>query len=366
MNCIFHIGPPKTGTSAIQRFLNESRERLLDVGCLYPLTGLWSDQSHNGMFLSEATNKRLAQSEFAAKVAALKAEVSSSGLDTVIMSSELASYSVSTPEGQSRMEALFDALETDVHVICFVRQQDALIDSAFKQFVRAGFSQSPWHFVRPRYKNWFFDQLVARWMELSRVKQVSCIAYDGTSATVGLDNFWRVAGLPTHALGMGSSQFVNLSIDGLRLQMKYFFNQLGLATITNRRIMTALDRSGIANDPRITLFNEHARRSLLSIFERSNEILENQFQCRAKPEPTAERTVFEPIDESTLKHCMRLICEADEKVMSRIASELLGWSALRPADQFADALVNRLVRSGIGFQPEHLAEELEKVAQWGI
>lgn len=41
-----HIGRPKTGSTALQHFLMKNRQRLLDNGILYPLTGSYQLSSH--------------------------------------------------------------------------------------------------------------------------------------------------------------------------------------------------------------------------------------------------------------------------------------------------------------------------------
>jgi hypothetical protein len=363
MKCIFHIGPGKTGTSAIQTYLLGSREGLREAGYLYPETGLWGKRSHNGLFLSKQRRRRLTQEHVATEVAKLKEEIEASRPEAVILSAEVVAYSVHSPEERRPIEMLFDALDAEVHIICFARRQDALFDSRFKQHVQGGFERSPWNFVRRRYEDMFFDKLVEGWMELPRVKQVSCIAYDGANPTAGVDDFWRVAGLPAHSRNAEAPQVVNPSLDGQRLQMKYFFNQFDLESRVNRRLMRSLRSSEVPDRPRTTLFNDEARDALLAIFEKSNDNLERKFQCRMKVEESAERQVFEPIGEAELKDGIDSLFLQDEDLISRIASNVLGSPAPRGSDLLAEKLAARLAGTQKAFRPDQLAQKLKELVE---
>jgi hypothetical protein len=315
MKCIFHIGPAKTGTSAIQAFLSRARGHLREAGYLYPSTGRWRG-SHNGLFLRPGRH-RLTESEMTDQFAQLRTEIAASGLDRVILSAELAANSLTIPTARKNIEQLFDGADTEVHVICFARRQDAWLDSNFKQQVQGGLHGSPWRFVRRRYKYMFFDDLIGQWAKLAHVTQVSCIPYDGSTLTAGVENFCRAAALPISLAHLAQPETVNPSLDGQRLQVRYFFNHYELDGSTDKQILRLLKRSPVPNVPRMTLFDERARNILLSIVAESNHRLETQYGFALKPEGHSRREVFRPSAPDELQGLIGLLLEQDEGLIMR-------------------------------------------------
>ena len=72
-----HIGMPKTGTTSLQKFLFDNREKLLEKGYLYPITGTkissnrgYKGYSHNSLVRlllhqnSDQKGERFSQCEF--------------------------------------------------------------------------------------------------------------------------------------------------------------------------------------------------------------------------------------------------------------------------------------------------------------
>ena len=56
MECILHIGLPKTGTTSLQAALSENRESLLRHGVVYPETGLNGNGKHKGLLNAVLTD----------------------------------------------------------------------------------------------------------------------------------------------------------------------------------------------------------------------------------------------------------------------------------------------------------------------
>jgi hypothetical protein len=126
-----HIGIGKTGTSAIQRTLDQNYHCLLSQGVLYPLSGREGQAAHH--WLAPFGAPELGPTE-EALYDALDAELDASPASVAILSSEQFCYC--TPGVVEGVARRFD--KHDVKIIFFVRRQTELVPSAFIQKVRSG------------------------------------------------------------------------------------------------------------------------------------------------------------------------------------------------------------------------------------
>lgn len=120
-----HIGFPKTGTSAIQRFLSVNKETLKNKEVLYPISGLTEYAGHVGI-AKAARMKALKPFEI------LRSEIESSTCKKVIISSEY--FFMLEPK---KIEFLYEQLsEYKVVIIVYLRRQDTRIESGYLQVLR--------------------------------------------------------------------------------------------------------------------------------------------------------------------------------------------------------------------------------------
>ena len=123
-----HIGRPKVGSTAIQRFLKFNRERLLEQGILYPRTGERENASH---LLAEA----MSAEDVAAREALfteLVAEIDAADCQSAILSSENFYF---VDPGQ--LAACFPE-RFQVKIVCYVRRQDEVLVSSYIQEMKDG------------------------------------------------------------------------------------------------------------------------------------------------------------------------------------------------------------------------------------
>jgi hypothetical protein len=130
-----HIGPPKTGTSAIQQFLSANRKILKESGYLYPGRGL----AHHDMArefpsltVTDIRNPALATKKYFA-------EIDASGLDKIILSSEKFNGLMLQRENlKEEIASLREFLipRFQVYIIFYVRRQDERIESMYNETVR--------------------------------------------------------------------------------------------------------------------------------------------------------------------------------------------------------------------------------------
>ncbi|SKA91334.1 hypothetical protein SAMN02745704_02319 [Paucidesulfovibrio gracilis DSM 16080] len=124
-----HIGTPKTGSSAIQTFLEQNREVLRSKGIDYPggpaKKTQFSAQSGNGRDLC------LAKPDSKEYKHALR-QIQASEFDTVLVSSEFF-----IAQSDERMARLHKALsDFDIHIIAYLRRQDLYLQSYLQQGVK--------------------------------------------------------------------------------------------------------------------------------------------------------------------------------------------------------------------------------------
>jgi hypothetical protein len=137
-----HIGTNKTGTSAIQRFLNGNRDQLKEFRLLYPTTGC-QGEAHYG--ISHALNfshgkSRGGNADTAQRTALRKAlfeEIRASGANTVAISSE----NFVMPQSVEAVKTFFQPCQ--VRVIVYLRRHDEWWTSAYAQAVKM-VENPPW------------------------------------------------------------------------------------------------------------------------------------------------------------------------------------------------------------------------------
>jgi hypothetical protein len=131
-----HIGPPKTGTSAIQQFLSANRKILKENGYLYPGRGLahhdMAREFHSLTVTDIRNNPALATNNYFA-------EIDASGLDKIILSSENFNGLMQQRENlKKEIASLKEFLipRFQVNIIFYVRRQDEKIESMYNETVR--------------------------------------------------------------------------------------------------------------------------------------------------------------------------------------------------------------------------------------
>ncbi|MEM9255492.1 MAG: hypothetical protein AAGA91_08590 [Pseudomonadota bacterium] len=123
-----HIGRPKVGSTALQRFLHSNRDRLRLDGVLYPKTGERQKASHG---LSDALVNPDESSERTAVATSvygqLREEMAMSNAEKVILSSENFYFIDPTKLAQHLPEDL------SVNILVYLRRQDEVLISSYLQ-----------------------------------------------------------------------------------------------------------------------------------------------------------------------------------------------------------------------------------------
>jgi hypothetical protein len=134
LQVLFHIGQPKTGTSAIQGFFNYNRESLaLNYGVLYPN---FNDQdlakgdnlNHFELFMD--TDKDGYNDKLLNHFAYCLSYCQKNNINKIVISVE-GFFWVGWP---SLIKFITDSFHLDFRILCYLRRQDHYLESAWKQW----------------------------------------------------------------------------------------------------------------------------------------------------------------------------------------------------------------------------------------
>lgn len=223
---ILHIGTHKTGTTAIQRALDQQRAECLARGVFYPPTDRepWPDLPKHCSVFAAAARGNAAESE--AERQWLLAQFRASGAHTLLISEEgLSEPLPHLPEFFAPMAAEFDIV-----VVCMLRRPDLFTESLYNQFVREAarregrpvlmFSRAKGLRERLRYA-----EILHRWKSLPA--RVVALDFDATIRDQALvAAFANAAGLPPLA---AVDDRANASADVRLIQLLSRMNRQRLA-----------------------------------------------------------------------------------------------------------------------------------------
>ncbi|WP_341963561.1 hypothetical protein [Pseudomonas sp. RC10] len=238
MHWILHIGAPKTGSTAIQRFIFDNREQLKSQGILYPDVSLRGYGHHDLAFLlgggypewATGQEKSLAQLRDE-----LKAAVTGSDAHTVIISSE--NFFI-FPNPQGLLDTMRDAgLAPDdrISVVCYIRRQDDAHLSWYNQTVKAqGNALNFAATTRRDFGLWDYAERLKPWQET--FKDATFILHDYARFTredIRID-FLQTLGLPAESFDLPNGR-VNERINRDILNVQRLINRLPIRTVNKRR-----------------------------------------------------------------------------------------------------------------------------------
>ena len=142
-----HIGTGKAGSSSIQAFLRDNRQRLGELGLLYPKAPGASRHVRLGLFIKSPEEMmsspawyRLGQpdpAKFRERFwRRLVSEVESSGLSRALLSDEV--LFMRNEPALRRMRGLTDQLARSLRLVAYLRRQDDHMVSRYQQGVKTG------------------------------------------------------------------------------------------------------------------------------------------------------------------------------------------------------------------------------------
>jgi hypothetical protein len=199
---LLHIGPHKTGTSAIQGALYLARKRLAAEGVVYPGQGrtvLWP--------ILAVTGQPPLHGEPQPKISyweSLAGQIAAAGDQRVVLSSEFFAQA----DDATARRVVTDLGGDRVHVAVTLRSLTRILPSQWQQYVQNGFhfhylewlegilsdpprTPTPGFWLRHRH-----DELVARWAAVTGPENLTVIVVDETDRLMLLRIFETMLGLP--------------------------------------------------------------------------------------------------------------------------------------------------------------------------
>mgnify|MGYP006274878085 CR=1 FL=1 len=223
-SAIVHVGLEKTGSTAIQKWLDVHAEALNAAGVLMPRsigfpnhTKLVAACLDNGatdhikaynLFASGLSEKRFRESIFSA----LDREISQADPQwrSLVITSELISSRLAT---EAEIKRLFDRISPyvdEIHVLIFLRRQDQLALSRFSSILRSGYSEFDNLFVN--YSPFNFTSIPE-----GRALDDDLFFYDFEAI---LARFAAVPGVRLHVHAYGQSSPVEVMLRLLQLEVQ--------------------------------------------------------------------------------------------------------------------------------------------------
>jgi hypothetical protein len=225
LDLVLHIGSGKTGTSSLQLFLHRNRERLAELGHLYPETPGRTRHTRLGLYIQSDEGldtrpswerERSSPAEFRETFRQrLFAEINESGLSRVLFSDE-ALYG-SPDRALERLHEFVSEVASSLRVVVYLRRQDDHLVSRYQQVVKVGETRR----LDERTREMDFSKTYgyyARLQKLKRVLQPDEIVvrrFERESFTDGsiYQDFLDAAGIDVRADDLEQVEPINESLD---------------------------------------------------------------------------------------------------------------------------------------------------------
>jgi hypothetical protein len=243
LDLVLHIGSGKTGTSSVQAFLHRNRDRLADLGHLYPRTPGATRHIRLGLFIQpdEALDDRITwHRQGAASPEAfrksfrrqLTREINQSGLSRVLFSDE-ALYG-SSKEALRRLREFVDRVAGSLRVVVYLRRQDDHLVSRYQQVVKVGETRRLVEWARESDLDDTYDyhRRLRTWERLLEPDEFVVRRFEDGSFVDGslLQDFLEAVGIDARAEEMAQVPSRNVSLDAESVE---FLRLLNICRVEN-------------------------------------------------------------------------------------------------------------------------------------
>jgi hypothetical protein len=340
MKLIAHIGLPKTGTSAIQKFLWENRKSLLKkYGVLYPESGsfnvsIYSYKAHYKIaFCFDIFEEKGLFFQKDEILSSLIDEIRQVMPEVVILSCETFSL-IKKPEEFFESLRKFDFKE--FYLVLYIRRQDLWFESSYKQVVKTGecstfFSKKP---IRIHLEIIDFNRFLAKWIPFVLKDNIYIRIYD--RKTLYLNNIvtdfcFVLSKILKQDLGL-DDEFSNYNnanpslshistLVKLKINLNYKLTPKEHLEVSN--YLLKLDREE-GSGPLKTFFTLDERIEFLERFRESNERLFREwFNSENKFVLTQEEIEFyKEQDRIPKEEIERLVEERYQKVVENVIKKI--------------------------------------------
>lgn len=314
-----HIGTMKTGTSAIQYFLHQNIGVLKEKGYCVPVTGMRSAGMplyRNGNFLIfRSKKKKRSDKEKQVKTVRERGykalEDAARQYENIILSDEaIWQYSHAEKDFWKNLVDRFREINCEVKVIVYLRRQDQLIESVWKQVVKAQQKLVTETFMdwihEGRYERFYLDYF-QQLQQIARVvgkENIIVRVYEkGQYGSSIYSDFLQAAGLTLtdeyELPEKGNIMASNISLQGNFIEIKRLINGIeeyrGLADFMSHPVMYA-SRHQMQRHPleKSTMFSSYEELSaFMKQFEEDNRKVAEEYLGREDG-----RLFYEPVSDT--------------------------------------------------------------------
>lgn len=274
MNLVFHIGVHKTGSTAIQRFMEHNQKVLAAAGILYPTAHIINMGQH-ALAWALGVNHPKRDEALAAGVIArdILQEARNKRPKLLVLSTE--DFESLSEESVQELRGLF--AEIPAKVIVYLRRQDEALAAAYNQRVKsfgskypdslAEFSQNPQ--IVQRYDYW---ALTERWARAFGDDAICVRIYDPSSFPEGniIPDFLSAIGLPSAEFETKQWISANKSVHPLALEIVRRINNRDVSETIHLALLKHLKRTTKNQPVVIGRSEQEVRRQFMEYFEESN------------------------------------------------------------------------------------------------
>ncbi len=283
MKIFLHIGNYKTGSTAIQSFLFQNRERLRELGYYVPETGRIGDAHH--AWAGTFSGRPGSPADPDTLYGDIRAELAVCGCDKAIVSTETLFNGMLPKEVVRRLPG------HEIVVVAYLRRQDEFASAFYMQLVKhPNFMEAnPPDLSRFLKKQGAIDYLriLRQWAEVVGQQATIVYPYEKSQLPNGLmADFLNRIGIAPDAFPAGTeAPSVNVTIETELIEYLRIANGLGPSQDEHARLLHALteiSRRWRAEGAfhRRNVFSPAQRRELLSVFEDDNREIARQFVGR--------------------------------------------------------------------------------------
>jgi hypothetical protein len=323
VDLVLHIGTGKTGTTSIQTFLHANRDRLADLGFLYPSTPGKTRHARISLSLlpEEAVERAPAwhrqgftsHPEFREEVHRnLRAELARAGLPSAILSDEALFGGKAV--ALERLGELADDIARSVRVVVYLRRQDDHVASRYQQVVKVGETRRLVERVDALDLSGFYDYRakLGRWQKAMDSASIVVRRFERDSFAGGSlhQDFLDAAGVDARAADLTQVTQLNESLDAEAVELLRILNLFRVehqgaraGQIDNRALIQRI-RSVMEADPGPTLaLPREMQDAFMARWEESNRAVSRDFlgdpegvlfRTPRKTSNTTSEQVFDP------------------------------------------------------------------------
>ncbi|HET56330.1 MAG TPA: hypothetical protein ENN33_14100, partial [Ignavibacteria bacterium] len=272
-----HAGCGKTGTTAIQGFLYDNRNILLNKGFLYPKTGLVEDGSHHQLatILCDIDMRNTNKFKIISKESILEElaqEIKEH--ESVLISSELFA------QQWSKLSDFFINMWSEIYVIFYIRDRCDLAESLYNQWVKESIETCPYideiHDI-PKYYN--YTDFLKGYSRLFGTDHIIVKRYGSLYFKNGsiYDDFLSILGILSISDFKIPDKKENIKLSLESLEIIRLINSLNISKKTRERLKYYAKIFTTQPTYSFNLISENLRNEIDEYFAEEDEFILNNF-----------------------------------------------------------------------------------------